>query len=345
MAAAAATMAMASSLTTLSPLLGPGVAGADASGGTRAPGAPLAGGSEYGVTLRALTPSPRPVVSTLTVPGTAPVGKPPRVTLRIDEAGVGTVNAQVAIVSLTLGQRAVTASLGWIHTGRTVAVTWPSRARLVGGSYEVSVRAYDHRREPLLRRAHSSGVATLTITASSSSPGKPPVSAPSTPALTGVEPPSAISPVAGAPSPAQTAPGAVFPVQGPHDFGGPENRFGAGRTGHIHQGQDVLTAEGTPVVAPLAGTISSTSYQAGGAGYYVVEHTGDGLDFFYAHCMANSTEVGAGDPVSVGSGICRAGQTGDATAPHLHFEIWVGGWQAAGGQPIDPLPYLEAWDR
>ena len=27
-------------------------------------------------------------------------------------------------------------------------------------------------------------------------------------------------------------------------FGGPENRFGAPRAGHIHEGQDVLTAEG-----------------------------------------------------------------------------------------------------
>jgi murein DD-endopeptidase MepM/ murein hydrolase activator NlpD len=345
MAATAATMAMASSVLALSPL-GLGVAGADTAGGAQAPRVPLAGGSEYGVTVRALTPAPRPVVSTLTVPSSAPAGRPPRVTLRIDEAGVGTVNAQVAVVSLTLGQRAVTASLGWIHTGRTVVVGWPKAARLVPGSYEVSVRAYDHRRASLLRRAHSSGVATLTITAASPSP-KSTGSAPpqSTTPLTGVVPPSTLSPVAGAPSPAQTVPGAMFPVQGTHNFGGPENRFGAARSGHVHQGQDVLTAEGTPVVAPLPGTISSTSYQAGGAGYYVVEHASDGLDFFYAHCMANSTAVGAGQSVSAGSSICKAGQTGDATAPHLHFEIWVGGWQAAGGEPIDPLPYLEAWDR
>ena len=136
-----------------------------------------------------------------------------------------------------------------------------------------------------------------------------------------------------------------FPVQGAHNFGGPENRYGAPREGHIHEGQDILTAEGTPDVAPFAGSITTTSYQAGGAGYYVVEHTAVGFDFLFAHCMAASTVVAAGQTVTAGQELCRAGQTGDATAPHLHFEMWVGGWQAPGGHSIDPLPYLEAWEH
>jgi murein DD-endopeptidase MepM/ murein hydrolase activator NlpD len=150
----------------------------------------------------------------------------------------------------------------------------------------------------------------------------------------------------GAPSPAQTAgEGAIFPVVGPHNFGNAENRFGAGRTGHIHEGQDVLASEGQEVIAPLAGTIITTAYQAGGAGWYVAEHTGDGLDFFYAHCQAGSIAVSTGEVVAAGQLLCKVGQTGDATGPHLHFEVWVGGWQAAGAHPIDPLPYLEAWDH
>jgi murein DD-endopeptidase MepM/ murein hydrolase activator NlpD len=151
---------------------------------------------------------------------------------------------------------------------------------------------------------------------------------------------------AGAPSPAQTAgEGAVFPVIGAHSFGDAANRFGAGRTGHIHEGQDVLASEGLQVVAPLAGTIITAAYQAGGAGWYAAEHTVDGLDFFYAHCQAGSLAVSTGEAVQAGQALCKVGQTGDATGPHLHFEIWVGGWQAAAGHPIDPLPYLEAWDR
>ncbi len=159
-----------------------------------------------------------------------------------------------------------------------------------------------------------------------------------------VAPPPASSPP-GVPTPAQTvAEGAVFPVIGPHGFGGPENRFGAAREGHIHEGQDVLASEGLQVVAPLAGTIITTSYQAGGAGWYAAEQTVSGLDFFYAHCQASSLAVSPGEAVTAGQAICKVGQTGDATGPHLHLEIWVGGWQAKGGYPIDPLPYLEAWE-
>lgn len=169
-------------------------------------------------------------------------------------------------------------------------------------------------------------------------PKAPPKAAPAPPVENG--------PPAGVPSPAQTAgEGAVFPVLGPHSFGDAANRFGAGRVGHIHEGQDVLASEGLAVVAPLAGTVITAAYQAGGAGWYAAEHTVDGLDFFYAHCQAGSLAVSPGEAVQAGQAICKVGQTGDATGPHLHFEVWVGGWQAASGQPIDPLPYLEAWDH
>jgi murein DD-endopeptidase MepM/ murein hydrolase activator NlpD len=151
--------------------------------------------------------------------------------------------------------------------------------------------------------------------------------------------------LAGVPTPAQTvSDGAVFPVRGPHSFGGPENRFGAPRSGHTHQGQDILAAEGLPDVAPLAGSVIATGNQPGGAGWYVAEHTSVGFDFFFAHCEAKSVQVSAGQAVSAGTVLCKLGSTGDATAPHLHFEMWVGGWHAKGGRPIDPLPYLEAWE-
>jgi murein DD-endopeptidase MepM/ murein hydrolase activator NlpD len=53
--------------------------------------------------------------------------------------------------------------------------------------------------------------------------------------------------------------------------------------------------------------------------------------------------VTAGTRIAAGGAICRVGHTGDATGPHLHFEIWVGGWRNKGGHPVDPLAQLRAW--
>jgi murein DD-endopeptidase MepM/ murein hydrolase activator NlpD len=133
----------------------------------------------------------------------------------------------------------------------------------------------------------------------------------------------------------------VFPVQGPYTFGDP---FGVGRPGHVHQGQDIAAAAGTPVVAPLAGTVLTTAYQASGAGYYVVLHGADGRDYVFMHLLAGSTAVAKGQTVAAGQLLGQVGATGDATGPHLHFEIWPGGWYASKtSQPVDPLPQLQAW--
>jgi hypothetical protein len=305
-------------------------------GGTQAPSASLAGGSEFGATV-----APRPFVARLSVPSVALAGAPPRVSVQITEAGVGTVYVQVTITLIGSRRSAVSAVPGWVRTGRAVSVRWPAGATLTPGSYRVAVAAHDHHGGSLLRGARSAGVASLSVTA----PAPRPLSAPPAPSPA----PSAPTPASSEPgvqTPAQTAAaGAVFLVAGQHSFGGPENRFGAPRGGHVHEGQDVLAVEGTALLAPIAGTISSTSYQAAGAGYYIVEHTAVGLDFMFAHCQAGSFLVSAEQVVSAGQQICRIGQTGDATAPHVHFEVWVGGWQSATGHPIDPLPYLEAWDH
>ncbi len=135
----------------------------------------------------------------------------------------------------------------------------------------------------------------------------------------------------------------VFPVLGPYSFGGPDARFGAVRAGHIHQGQDVVAASGQTIVAPLAGSIVWQANQPGGAGIYLVEHGSDGRDYVFMHLLRGSVGVAPGDAVHAGERIAQVGATGDATGPHLHFEIWVGGWQARGGRPIDPLPQLKRW--
>jgi hypothetical protein len=136
----------------------------------------------------------------------------------------------------------------------------------------------------------------------------------------------------------------IFPVRGPHDFGSSGARFGAGRSGHTHQGQDVMSACGTKLVAARGGTVQYSGYQGLAGNYIVIDQKGSGEDNMYAHLIAPSP-LRTGDKVATGQWIGNVGQTGDATACHLHFEIWTApGWYE-GGQPYDPLPLLQAWDK
>lgn len=135
-----------------------------------------------------------------------------------------------------------------------------------------------------------------------------------------------------------------FPVQGAFTFGGRDARFGVGRPGHVHQGQDVPAASGTPIVAPVAGTVTWKANQPGGAGIYLVlRASSHGRDYVFMHLKRGSVLVAPDQPVTAGQQLAEVGATGIASGPHLHFEIWIGGWQARGGAPIDPLPQLERW--
>jgi murein DD-endopeptidase MepM/ murein hydrolase activator NlpD len=162
---------------------------------------------------------------------------------------------------------------------------------------------------------------------------------------------TALSVVAPAPPPPTAAPASlattgskVFPVQGPYSFGGEGARFGAGRTGHIHQGQDIVAAEGIPVVAPVGGVVHWVAYQASGAGHYVVVAGADGRHYVFMHLQTGSIAVAKGAPVTAGQRLGAVGNTGASEGAHLHFEIWVNGWWATkASAPIDPLPELQAW--
>jgi murein DD-endopeptidase MepM/ murein hydrolase activator NlpD len=138
--------------------------------------------------------------------------------------------------------------------------------------------------------------------------------------------------------------GYAFPILGPHEFGLGAGRFGAARSGHTHQGQDVMAACGTPLVAARGGIVQYSAYEANAGNYLVIDGKGTADDFMYAH-LAEPSPLQAGETVRTGQPIGIVGDTGDATACHLHFEIWgAPGWYE-GGSPFDPLPYLEKWDR
>jgi murein DD-endopeptidase MepM/ murein hydrolase activator NlpD len=136
----------------------------------------------------------------------------------------------------------------------------------------------------------------------------------------------------------------AFPLLGAFGFGGKDSRFGAGRPGHIHQGQDISAALGTPLVAPWSSTVEAVKYQASGAGYYVVlDGNDEDRDYVFMHLRKGSTLVKVGDAVGKGQQIAEVGNTGSSTGAHLHFEIWIGGGWYTGGHPVDPLPFLQAW--
>jgi murein DD-endopeptidase MepM/ murein hydrolase activator NlpD len=132
-----------------------------------------------------------------------------------------------------------------------------------------------------------------------------------------------------------------FPVRGPHGYGEAQARFGGGRG---HQGQDVFAACGTPIVAARGGTVQFKQYHSAAGHYVVIDGEKTNLDYSYMH-LRDAALVGKGDRVRTGQLIGFVGDTGRASACHLHFEMWSApGWYS-GGAPMDPLPSLLAWDE
>lgn len=138
----------------------------------------------------------------------------------------------------------------------------------------------------------------------------------------------------------------VFPLRGVFSYGGAGASFGAARSGRSHQGQDLLAAEGIPVVAPRSGVIEYVAYQPQGAGWYVILD-GDGEDFDYAfmHLVEGSIPVTKGEHVDQGQRLGSVGHTGAAEGDQLHFEIWQGQWWGDAGKPVDPYPSLQQWQQ
>jgi len=100
----------------------------------------------------------------------------------------------------------------------------------------------------------------------------------------------------------------------------------------MHNGIDMACAQGTPIYATRAGTVTTAAYQAGGAGYYVSINHLDGFSSIYMH-MTHYV-VSAGQSVSQGQLIGYVGSTGISTGPHLHFGI------SYAGSYVNPLAYI-----
>ena len=136
----------------------------------------------------------------------------------------------------------------------------------------------------------------------------------------------------------------IFPIKGKHKYGGAGARFGAPRSGHIHMGQDVTARCGTLQRVVQGGVVRANSYQASGAGYYVVIHgTVSGTDYVHMH-LKNPSWAPVGTTLHTGQVLGKTGATGDASGCHLHFERWTAPGWFAGGSAYDPLPELRYWD-
>jgi len=107
--------------------------------------------------------------------------------------------------------------------------------------------------------------------------------------------------------------------------------FGAPRSGHTHQGNDMFAPTGTPELAVVNGNVTYGDGGGGGMGAYIAGD--DGNRYVYYHL---SQYVGPPRHVTAGEVIGKVGSTGDATGPHLHFEI-----HPAGGPAADPYPTLQ----
>ncbi|MEO8422833.1 MAG: M23 family metallopeptidase [Actinomycetota bacterium] len=123
------------------------------------------------------------------------------------------------------------------------------------------------------------------------------------------------------------------PVRGPVDV---TNNFGyavehrQGVPAHIHQGNDMMAADGQAIVAPFDGVAEASHNWLGGNAVYVRGAAGY---VYNAHLSAYGKlgEVKAGDVIGY------VGSTGDAGGPHDHLE-----WHPGNGSAVDPYPYLMA---
>ncbi len=106
-----------------------------------------------------------------------------------------------------------------------------------------------------------------------------------------------------------------------------------GRWGRAHEGLDIAAPIGTPIRAPLAGTVIDTG-PASGFGLWVRVRHGDGTVTTYGH--VNRSLVRTGQEVGAGEVIAEVGNRGRSTGPHLHIEVTT-----PGGNKINPRPWLD----
>lgn len=123
----------------------------------------------------------------------------------------------------------------------------------------------------------------------------------------------------------------VCPIENASFF----NDWGFPRGGGVryHEGNDLFTTHGSPVYAPVAGTVEFKTGSIGGKQFNL--HGDDGVEYLGSHL----SEFGKSGRVNPGDVIGYVGNSGNAvgTRPHLHFGMYL-----SGGLVINPYPTLLA---
>jgi hypothetical protein len=111
--------------------------------------------------------------------------------------------------------------------------------------------------------------------------------------------------------------------------------FGDARTGHTHEGLDIMSVEGTPVVSPTDAVVVHIGFDAGAGNFVTVAAPGS-ESFVFMH-LSKVAAIAEGTVLKVGDAVGYVGHTGNAvaTAPHLHFEV-----HNTANVAVDPLPRL-----
>lgn len=111
------------------------------------------------------------------------------------------------------------------------------------------------------------------------------------------------------------------------------NKFGSAGGGRHNDGINIKVAEGTFVRAAENGVVAYAGNELKGFGNLLLVKHADGWITAYAH--NKEFLVKRGDTVKRGQPMAKAGKTGNAKEPQLHFEI------RRGTKAVDPMSYLE----
>jgi murein DD-endopeptidase MepM/ murein hydrolase activator NlpD len=133
--------------------------------------------------------------------------------------------------------------------------------------------------------------------------------------------------------------GSIPPTYGGGQFAWPVPNGSLTQGFHYgHPALDIAAPYGSRVVSAAAGTVIYAGWRDNGGGYQVWVAHGSGLYTTYNHMSA--VTVGVGEHVARGEQVGRIGQSGWATGPHLHFEVWRGHPWDNSSYRVNPLAYL-----